>query len=163
MDSTQYEEGCDFCDIARGRDTSVEMVCEGETWVAFFPLRPATPGHTLIIPRTHVADLWAVAPPIADDLIQAAIHVGRAIDVALRPEGMNLITSAGKTAEQTVFHLHFHVVPRWERDGFGHIWPTGSIYEDADLGDVAARIRLACSQDESGSDDRGSTADNTHE
>jgi histidine triad (HIT) family protein len=76
--------------------------------------------------------------------MKAVIHVGRAIDEALDPEGMNLITSAGKTAEQTVFHLHLHLVPRWQQDGFGRIWPLQDKYEDAGLGDVAARIRSAC-------------------
>ncbi len=48
----------------------------------------------------------------------AVIRVGRAIDVSLKPEGTNLITSAGKVAEQTVHRRHLHVVPRWQRDGF---------------------------------------------
>jgi histidine triad (HIT) family protein len=146
MDAPRYEANCDFCWIAEGLDTTAEIVGEGESWVAFFPLHPATPGHTLIIPRTHVPDLWSVALPIGDDLIRAAIQVGNAIEVALEPEGMNLITSAGKTAEQSVFHLHLHVVPRWQKDGFGHIWPTGTTYEDTELEDVAERIRRAWSR-----------------
>ena len=52
---------CDFCAIARG-DAPAEVVCEGSSWVAFFPLDPATPGHTLIIPRVHVEDLWDAGP-----------------------------------------------------------------------------------------------------
>ena len=141
-----HAENCDFCAIARGEDSSVEVVCEGESWIAFFPLDPATPGHTLVIPRTHVADLWDVDPPLGADLMAAVIRVGGAIDASLKPEGMNLITSAGKVAEQTVPHLHFHVVPRWQRDDFGPIWPIeGKKYEDAELEDVADRIREACS------------------
>jgi histidine triad (HIT) family protein len=137
-------EGCDFCAIAHGRDRSVEVVCEERTWLAFFPPNPATPGHTLVIPRTHVADLWEVEPPLDSELMAAVIRVGRAINASLTPEGMNLITSAGKTAEQTVFHLHLHVVPRWQRDGFGRIWPVEGKYEDADLEGVADRVREAC-------------------
>jgi histidine triad (HIT) family protein len=75
----------------------------------------------------------------------AAIRVGHAIDQALSPEGMNLITSAGQTAEQTVFHLHLHVVPRWQRDGFGSIWPpSDGKFDDPSLERVADRIREAC-------------------
>jgi histidine triad (HIT) family protein len=136
---------CNFCAIARGDDRSVEIVCEGEGWIAFFPLSPATPGHTLVIPRAHVSDLWKVDPALGADLMAAVIRVGRAIGEALTPEGMNLITSAGETAEQTVFHLHLHVVPRWQRDGFGRIWPVEGKYEDTDMQDVASRIREACS------------------
>ena len=140
-------DGCDFCAIAHGKDRSADIVCEADDWVAFFPIDPATPGHTLIIPRTHVTDLWQVEPDLGAKLMAAVIRVGRAIESSLEPDGMNLITSAGKTAEQTVFHLHLHLVPRWERDGFGRIWPKEHRFEDADLGDVADLIRRACRGD----------------
>lgn len=140
----KFDPDCAFCAIAQGADTSVETVCEAETWMAFFPLNPATRGHTLVIPRTHVADLWQVEPPLDADLAGTVIRVGRAIDEALHSEGLNLIASAGATAEQTVFHLHLHVVPRWRADGFGAIWPPGDRYENADLSAAAVRIRAAC-------------------
>jgi histidine triad (HIT) family protein len=124
----------------------VEVVCQGTAWIAFFPLDPATPGHTLVIPRSHVRDLWEADAALAAELTHAVIRVGRAIEAALMPEGMNLITSAGSAAEQTVFHLHLHVVPRWHRDGFGPIWPLEHRYEDAALEHVADRIREACEQ-----------------
>ena len=135
---------CDFCAIARGMDTSVEVVCEESSWIAFFPLNPATPGHTLVVPRAHVADLWQVEGPLGAELMVGVIRVGRAIQSSLDPDGMNLITSAGTTAEQTIFHLHLHVVPRWQRDGFGRIWPTGRAFKDSNLTDVASRIRAYC-------------------
>lgn len=137
-------EDCEFCSIAQGDDDSAEVVCEGETWVAFFPLKPATPGHTLVIPRQHVSDLWSVDPSLGADLMTAAIQVGRAIQVALTPEGMNLITSSGEAADQTIFHLHLHVVPRYHEDGFGHIWPPKQDLGDIDMEGVADRVREAC-------------------
>jgi histidine triad (HIT) family protein len=136
---------CAFCAIARGEDGTVETVCEDDSWIAFFPLEPATPGHTLIIPRIHVPDLWAATAPLAAELMTGVLRVGNALDSAISPEGMNLITSAGKAAEQTVFHLHLHLVPRWTQDGFGRIWPIeGSKYENADLENVAELIRIEC-------------------
>lgn len=143
-DFTANPKNCDFCAIARGDDKNVEVVCEGKTWIAFFPLNPATPGHTLIIPREHVTDLWQADPGLGADLMGAVIRVGRAITASLQPEGMNLISSAGTAAEQSVFHLHLHVVPRWRRDGFGDIWPPAKQYQDAQLENVADRIRAAC-------------------
>ena len=135
---------CDFCAIARGDDRSVEVVSEAEKWIAFFPTNPSTPGHTLIVPRRHVVDLWEVEPGLAAELMKAVVLVGRAIEVSLKPEGMNLITSAGEVAEQTVFHLHLHVVPRWHRDNFGRIWPIeGKSFQDSDLENIADRIREA--------------------
>jgi histidine triad (HIT) family protein len=145
MIAREYSDAdCDFCAIARGADQTVQVVCEDKSWLAFFPLNPATPGHMLVIPRRHVSDLWAIEPPLDGELMAAVIRVGRAIRQALNPEGMNLITSAGKTAEQTVFHLHLHIVPRWQRDGFGRIWPVEGKFEDSDLVDLAKRIRDEC-------------------
>lgn len=141
---TNTPQDCSFCAIAQGRDRSVKVVCEGKDWLAFFPISPATPGHTLIVPRQHVHDLWKADLALGGALMSAVIEVGQAIQQALHPDGMNLITSAGKTAEQSVFHLHLHVVPRWTHDGFDRIWPTDKRYENADLGDVAGRIREAC-------------------
>jgi histidine triad (HIT) family protein len=134
---------CDFCAIARG-DAAAEVVCEGEHWVAFFPLRPATLGHTLVIPRDHVEDLWAASRSVGGALMQAAIEVGRAIQDALRPDGLNLISSAGAAAEQSVPHLHLHVVPRWNDDAFGRIWPPPTEMGDELKRDAATRIRAAC-------------------
>ena len=142
--SNEQAPDCDFCSIARGEDPSAEIVCEGELWVAFFPRHPATLGHTLVIPRSHVADLWKVEPPLGNHLMAAVIDVGRAIQAALAPEGMNLITSAGDIAEQTVFHLHLHLVPRWPSDGFGDIWPPAGLNDDLALKDAAAKIRETC-------------------
>jgi histidine triad (HIT) family protein len=141
----KFVDGCEFCAIAQGKDRTVDIICEGTTWLAFFPLDPATPGHTLVIPRAHVEDLWKLPPALGSELMLAIIKVGHAIDLALAPEGMNLITSAGSAAEQTVFHLHLHLVPRWRRDGFGRIWPVEGKYEDDQLDQVAERIREACS------------------
>lgn len=140
-------ENCAFCAIALG-DAPADVVCAGDVWIAFFPLDPATPGHTLIIPRDHVDDLWAATPALGAELMKAAIKVGNAIRSALEPPGLNLITSQGAAAEQTLCHLHLHVVPRWQDDGFGRIWPPQTPMRQALKRDVAARIRAACQADD---------------
>jgi len=140
-----YVEGCVFCEIAAGSDRSVQVICEGDDWIAFFPLEPATKGHTLVVPRCHVADVWELEAPLSAHLMAAVISVGRAIQAALDPQGMNLISSAGSAAEQTVFHLHLHVLPRWRKDDFDQIWSKEeSPFDEADLEMVADRIRAAC-------------------
>ncbi len=138
-------ESCVFCAIARGENRFTEVICESDDWVAFFPLNPATPGHTLVIPRFHVADLWAMEPYMGAELMTALIKLGRAINSSLAPEGMNLITSSGTVAEQSVFHLHFHILPRWQKDDFGRIWPAKKESDDTTLEDIAGRIRVAYS------------------
>lgn len=136
-------EGCEFCAIARGRDRTADIIAEGQGWIAFFPHEPATAGHTLVIPRAHVPNLWAVESELGSALMEAVVRVGRAIDRAVKPDGMNLITSSGEAAEQTVFHLHLHLVPRWTGDGFGRIWPPDHHTPERVKDDLAARIREA--------------------
>src|SRR5207237_390139 len=106
------------------------IVCETESTLAFFPLKPAALGHTLVIPKRHVSDLWSADAALASQLMVAVLNVGRAIQLALKPEGMNLINSAGAAAWQTVFHLHLHVVPRWEGDHIKRIWPPAEPWSE---------------------------------
>jgi histidine triad (HIT) family protein len=143
MAQAETVAGCEFCAIGSGTDSSVEVVAEGEEWIAFFPLEPATPGHTLLIPKSHVKDLWELNEPLSTVLMRAVIDVGRAINAALDPGGMNLITSAGGIAEQTVFHLHMHLLPRWADDGFGPIWTTEDDSTASELAERATQIRQA--------------------
>jgi hypothetical protein len=65
------------------------LVCQDVRWVAFFPPQPATPGHTLVIPREHVPDVWSLDQSLGADLMSAVVRVGRAIRLAVTPAGMN--------------------------------------------------------------------------
>lgn len=136
--------GCPFCRIADGATADVLLVGEASDWLAFFPPEPATRGHTLIVPRRHVSNFLELECALAAKLTHAASRIGRAICHALEPEGLNLITSAGTAAEQTVCHMHWHVVPRWAEDAFGDIWAKpGETKPATDLYDAADRIRRA--------------------
>lgn len=135
------QKECPFCQIARGEDPAALIVAEAESWVAFFPLEPAVLGHTLVIPREHVTDFWSSNEEINAVLSAAVVRVGAGIERELDPDGMNLITSAGAAAEQTVPHLHMHVLPRFKDDDFGPIWPAeGAVVSDTELSDLATRI-----------------------
>ncbi len=116
---------CPFCAIIAGT-APARIIDDGPAALAFLPLRPATPGHTLLVPRRHVPDFLAADESCATALALAVGQVGRALREALRPDGMNVITSAGEAASQTVMHLHVHLVPRWYGDRMGGIWPDGS-------------------------------------
>jgi histidine triad (HIT) family protein len=97
----------------------------------------------LVIPKTHVRDLWAAGSVLSAELMQMVIRVGHAIRTALQPDGLNLISSAGQAASQTVFHLHLHVVPRWAGDRMGNIWPPSPPLTDEVKDETAAAIRAA--------------------
>jgi histidine triad (HIT) family protein len=137
------EDSCPFCRIARG-EAPAEIICEASEWVAFFPRTPAVPGHTLVIPRQHVHDFLDLGPALGSSMMQGIIRVSRAVRTALQPDGMNLISSSGKAADQTVFHLHFYVVPRRTGDRVGHIWPPRRPMNEELKEDLADLIRAAC-------------------
>lgn len=125
----------------------MQVLCEGDTWVAFFPTDPATPGHTLVIPREHIPDLWSLDGDMAAQLMGAVIQVGQTINTAVTPPGMNLISSSGPVAEQTVFHVHLHVVPRYPGDDIDAIWPPKKRMDDDLKQSVAKKISDACKTD----------------
>ena len=136
---------CQFCEISRGDSDEIEMIASTDRWIAFFPLEPAALGHTLVIPTRHVENFLLADDSTTREMAIAVRVVGDAISRALGPSGMNLITSAGEAAEQTVFHLHFHLLPRWAGDHFGPIWPRG---DQAGRGSrlTAEKIRRELSQ-----------------
>lgn len=106
---------CPFCEIATGQ-AAAAIVYQTTSVIAFFPDAPAVRGHTLVVPKQHVADFLQAGAEVTAEVAVAATVVGRALDSVLQPEGINVITSARAAATQTVMHLHLHVLPRWMND-----------------------------------------------
>lgn len=109
---------CPFCEIAAGRAPAT-VVHEWPDVIAIMPLNPVVAGHTLVIPRQHTPD-FAADPEVSAATMRRAAQLMRWTD---RP--MNLITSRGREATQSVFHLHLHLVPRAENDGLALPWHSG--------------------------------------
>ncbi|HLL34765.1 MAG TPA: HIT family protein [Streptomyces sp.] len=136
-------EPCPFCavvaDPARAR-----VVHEDAHTLAFFPLTPATWGHTMVVPRFHSADIWEMGEEEVGHLTRSVLTVGRMLRSVLAPAGMNIINSAGRAATQTVFHTHVHLVPRHHGDPMGDFWPPREAPRDeAALDELAGRLRAA--------------------
>lgn len=111
---------CPFCEIAAGT-APARFVYTWPDALAFIPLNPVVAGHTLVIPRVHVTD-FAADPEVSAATMRRAAEAARGI----RPDGpMNLITSWGAAATQSVAHLHLHLVPRAEGDGLALPWYSG--------------------------------------
>lgn len=135
---------CAFCEIAKGDDPGAREVFRDNESVAFFPTEPATLGHTLVIPRLHVPDIWALPEELAAHLGRVTVRLATAVKRAVDPDGLNVIQSNGSAATQTVFHLHVHLVPRWEDDAVGRIWPPKTRYSKKQKDDVWDRIKDEC-------------------
>ena len=108
---------CIFCDINTGCAPAT-FVHEWSDAIAIVPLGPVVAGHVLVIPKRHVADF-------TEDPDVSALTARRAAQLAADMGPCNLITSRGREATQSVFHLHMHVVPRAAGDGLALPWYSG--------------------------------------
>ncbi|PPF34413.1 HIT family protein [Rathayibacter sp. AY1A3] len=144
MSTAGGEEGCPFCEIVAREDPDAREVYRDEHTVAFFPTEPAVLGHTMVIPRTHVSDIWQLTEDQAGHLSVAVVRIASAIRDSLHPDGLNLIQSNGEAASQSVMHVHVHLVPRTVGDRIGRIWPPESDYSEAQKDDAWETLREAC-------------------
>ena len=115
------DPNCLFCKIIAGEVPS-QRVDEDELTVAFMDISPATRGHALVVPRDHAADLLEIEPDQLAATAVAAQRLARRAVARLGADGVNLINSCGAQAWQTVFHLHIHVIPRYQGDPLKLPW-----------------------------------------
>ncbi len=106
---------CVFCQIVAG-EIPAYKIYENDDVLAFLDISQVTRGHTLVIPKKHVANLYELTPEVAKPVFEALPKVAQALKDALHPIGLNLINNNDKPL-QSVFHLHFHLIPRFENDG----------------------------------------------
>ena len=102
---------CPFCALARDR-----ILMETEYAVAFFDGFPVAEGHTLIVPRRHVASLYELSAPEQGAVWELVRRVREQLLARLSPDGFNIGLNDGTAVGQTVMHTHVHVVPRWKGD-----------------------------------------------
>jgi histidine triad (HIT) family protein len=121
---------CTFCGIV-ARTVRAEVLFETDDAMVFMDLLPMTRGHCLVIPKQHRQDLLDVQASESIALIDASQRAGRAFIEVLDAKGFNVLTNIGLEADQSQFHAHLHLIPRygndrllhpWERQ-FGH-WPS---------------------------------------
>jgi histidine triad (HIT) family protein len=112
---------CIFCKIIAG-ELPGQIIDEDELTVAFMDIAPATRGHALVVSRHHAKNLLEIGPEDLAATIQAAQRLARRETERLGADGVNLLNSCGSAAWQTVFHFHFHVIPRYEGDPLRLPW-----------------------------------------
>lgn len=110
---------CVFCKIVKGEIPSY-TIYEDDVVKAFLDISQTTPGHTLVIPKKHVPNIYAYSAKFAGAVFSRIPMIARAIK-ASNPniKGLNILNNNGKIASQSVFHSHFHLIPRYtNHDGF---------------------------------------------
>lgn len=105
---------CIFCQIVDGAAPAIR-IHEDDDYLAILDIRPFTRGHTLIIPKRHTVDITDTPAPTLAGMMTLGQRIALAARSGLGATGTNLAINDGKSAFQSVFHIHLHVVPR--RDG----------------------------------------------
>ena len=134
-------DDCLFCAIAAG-ERPAHVVLDTPAVVAFLDHRPLFPGHTLVVPRAHVATLTDLPADALGEYFARVQQITAAVETAMGAAGS--FVASNNVVSQSVPHLHFHVVPRNPKDGLrGFFWPRHPYEDDADATAVAGRVRDA--------------------
>jgi histidine triad (HIT) family protein len=112
-----YDDDNVFARILKG-EAPCHRVYEDEMTLAFMDIMPQTKGHTLVIPKEGAENIFDLSAPMLAATILTTQKVAAAVRAAFQPAGMMVGQLNGAMAGQTVFHLHFHVIPRYEAGGF---------------------------------------------
>ncbi|MGB2694722.1 MAG: HIT family protein [Dehalococcoidia bacterium] len=137
-------EDCVFCRIVAG-EVEASIAYEDEATMAFMDIRQFHPGHTLIVPKRHIVDIFGLDEATGSAVMGAVAHVARAVRDVFAPDGVNIWQSTGVAAGQEVLHLHVHVLPRWNDDALLRFYPSRAGYPPrADLDQQAAKLHAAC-------------------
>jgi histidine triad (HIT) family protein len=108
-------EDCIFCKVLAGEIPS-ERVYEDDHTVAVMDINPWTRGHAVVIPRKHAENLFEIEDAELEHVAVAAKRLATKMRDTLGCDGVNLLQSNGRAAWQTIFHLHMHVIPRYDGD-----------------------------------------------
>lgn len=133
-------EECIFCKILE-RGLPAHVVYEDADTLAFLDIKPNNPGHTLVIPKIHVENLYSMSDHSLAAVMRTAQKVARAVKAAVDADGINLTMNNEDAAGQVIFHAHLHVIPRFKEDGYRH-WPLKA-YKEGEAEAIAQKIRSA--------------------
>ena len=133
-------ESCIFCGIQAGTIPSARLY-ETDNLYAFLDIAPANKGHALLIPRTHCADILGVDPALGREVLEAMQRIARAVVSVTGARGFNIIQNNGRVAGQEVDHLHWHIIPRFERSEMP-LWKQGAYETQEEMNRLATAIRV---------------------
>ena len=106
------DNNCPFCKVESER----EIIASSLLSVAFYDGFPVSPGHALIIPKRHVSSFFDLSKEERQDLLNLADSVKRILEERYHPDGYNIGINVGEAAGQSIFHVHMHLIPRYQGD-----------------------------------------------
>ena len=137
----EYDPQNIFAKILRGEAPCVR-VFEDDAVLSFMDIFPQTRGHTLVLPKSPARNLFDVSEDALTGVISRTRMIAAAVREALQPDGVRIVQFNGTPAGQTVFHLHFHILPVFDGEDFG-AHASGGPADAGELEKLAERIRAA--------------------
>lgn len=129
---------CLFCKIVSGQIPS-RRIYSDDYCVAFLDINPVNHGHILVVPRHHHRDLLELPAEIASKIGELLPRLAKAVLNSRAADGLNVIINNGTAAGQTIFHGHWHIIPRFHDDTVNWPWPHGQ-YNGDEINQVALAI-----------------------
>ena len=134
-------DNCIFCKIAMGEIPS-NTVYEDNDFRVILDIAPANPGHCLILPKNHAADIFEMDEELVAKAHRLAKKIATALKSALKAEGVNILQNNGAAAGQSVSHYHIHVIPRNTGDNVT-LNKEGNSMSSEEFGAIADKIKAA--------------------
>ncbi len=106
---------CLFCDIVEHRQGAF-IVYQDNYVTAFLDKYPISPGHTLVVPNIHSENFLEMDKDVVGKACSDLKLVAKAVKIALKADGIRLVSNIGESAGQVIFHTHFHIMPTWSED-----------------------------------------------
>ena len=130
-------EHCIFCKIARQEEPASRIYEDGKV-LAFLDMRPVGEGHTLVIPKKHYENIHEIPEEEIANLFKIVKKLASAIKESMKADGLSVVQNNGRAAGQDVFHVHVHIIPRYEGQDSQR---TREIHKQRELDKVATKIR----------------------
>lgn len=132
------KDDCIFCKLANGQ-IPTNAIYEDEDFKVIMDANPATKGHCIMLPKTHADNLFELPDEYGAKIMPLAKKCCKVLKEVLHCDGINVLQNNGESAGQTVFHLHVHLIPRYDGDQVKIKWIENPATEDAQA--LAEEIR----------------------
>lgn len=129
---------CIFCKIVQGQIPCAKIY-EDDHVLSFLDINPINAGHALVLPKKHYTTLFELPSADLQACMLASQKLSQAVYRAVGATGLNLLQNNFRSAGQLIEHVHFHLIPRFEDDGFMRSWP-GKPYPSGELENTLQRI-----------------------
>jgi histidine triad (HIT) family protein len=137
-DESTEAANCIFCKIIR-KEIPAEVVYEDDQTLAFLDIAPNSLGHTLVIPKKHVVNVFDTDESTFGAVMETVRKIAPSVRDAVGAHGLHINSNHEAAAGQIVFHLHFHIIPRHDRSEF-EFWPKIDCSPE-EAASIAAKIR----------------------